>query len=392
MAGQSADQIRKEITTKMVDAIKGGTIPWRKPWIAGQGGGMPWNFQSKRRYTGINVLILFLEGFVKGYISRNWGTANSWLHNSGLQVKKGEKSTYVTFYSKFDKRDPVTKKVIMKADGKPEQIFVMRVYSVFNAEQVMAPTVETLLGTPRAKSILAQLLGEVSSNKINKSQLLTIGNKYLPRADRPSMEMTIEEMAQSIHDGLNKVHQKYLVTEVQANSDPDYEPAEQLITASGADIRYTKGGDKAAYNRLTDKIVLPGKKSFRSMTDFYQTAFHELGHWASHPSRVGEKKFDKEEDTTNVYAWNELVAEMSACFTLMELGVPLAEEMLPKSAAYLMHWLGKMGDNPKYIFEAATWASKTTDYLLGLVGKANPSYDKDDECSEDDEVAMREAA
>ena len=398
MAGQSADQIRKEITANMVDAIKGGTIPWRQPWTSGKAGGMPWNFHSKRRYTGINTLILFLEGYINGYISRNWGTAKSWLQHAGLHVKKGQKSTYVTFYNKFDKKDPVTRKPILK-NGKPEQVFIMKTYCVFNAEQLMAPTVETLLGVPRPKSILATLLGVDGkrTSKITKSELLTIADKYLPRVDRPTVDMTLEQIAQAIHDGLNRIHEKYLGTEIKVNSDPDFEPAEELLKASCADIRYKKGGDKAAYNRISDFIVMPTKPSFKSITDFYQTAFHELGHWTEKEERVGTKEFVRDDQTSvtdeekMIYGWRELVAEISSCFILMEIGVPRSEQMLPKSQAYLAHWLEKMGDNPKYIFEAATWASKVTDYLLNFVGKANPSYDNDEESS-DEEVALREAA
>jgi antirestriction protein ArdC len=121
---------------------------------------------------------------------------------------------------------------------------------------------------------------------------------------------------------------------------------------------------------------MPSKRLFESMADYYQTLFHELIHATEKSTRVGQRE-------GHDYCFGELVAEMGACFLLTELGVPLSEQMIPKSQSYLQNWLSKMGGDPKYVFAAASQASKATDYLLGFVGKQNPDYESPDDSEEE---------
>ena len=111
------------------------------------------------------------------------------------------------------------------------------------------------------------------------------------------------------------------------HSEPDYEPAEQLIQATGADIRF--GGNRACYSLAGDFICLPPKSSFIGGA-YYATALHELAHWCE--CRVG---WDREK---NAYAMGELIAEMASCFLATELGVPNTEP-LENHAAYVKNWL-----------------------------------------------------
>ncbi len=67
--------------------------------------------------------------------------------------------------------------------------------------------------------------------------------------------------------------------EGQAHAQPDFRPAEELISATGADICY--GGDRAYYSRGGDFIVLPPKATFDPPGAFYETAIHELAHYAA---------------------------------------------------------------------------------------------------------------
>ena len=60
----------------------------------------------------------------------------------------------------------------------------------------------------------------------------------------------------------------------------------------------------------------------------------------------------------------ELIAEIGACFILIELNIPFAHQMMDKSKAYVKSWLEKMNSDPKYIFDAASLASKCVDQML----------------------------
>ena len=74
--------------------------------------------------------------------------------------------------------------------------------------------------------------------------------------------------------------ERFQVTEEPGvgNTEPDYGPAEELIAATGADIRH--GGEQAFYNPVGDFIQLPNRERFGSLGAFYETALHELAHWS----------------------------------------------------------------------------------------------------------------
>ena len=158
------------------------------------------------------------------------------------------------------------------------------------------------------------------------------------------------------------------------NSEPDFDPAEQFIKSTKSNIRYA--GDRAYLDVINDLIVVPEKRKFLSMADFYETVFHELVHWTQRADRVGVKV---QEAGVDSYAFNELVAEIGACLLLIELGVPMADKMMDKSKAYVKNWLLRMSNDPKFIFDAATQAGKAVDFLLGFVGRQNPVYEDQDE-------------
>ncbi len=61
----------------------------------------------------------------------------------------------------------------------------------------------------------------------------------------------------------------------------------------------------------------------------------------------------------------ELIAEMSACLMMAELGLPTTTN-LENHAAYLKHWLDGMAGDSKFIFKAAAQASKAVDFLLSF--------------------------
>lgn len=143
----------------------------------------------------------------------------------------------------------------------------------------------------------------------------------------------------------------------QNNSLERYEQADSVIDATGADIRH--GGNDAYYNPPGDFIQLPHRHQFESAESFYETAFHELTHWSEHVSRLN---WDRANEG---YAMGELIAEMSACLMMAELGLPTTTN-LTNHASYLKHWLDGMAGDSKFIFKAASQASKAVDYLLSF--------------------------
>ena len=143
-------------------------------------------------------------------------------------------------------------------------------------------------------------------------------------------------------------------------TEPSFQPAEDLIANSEAEIRY--GGDRAFYSPSGDYIQMPPKSSFVSEGAFYETIFHELGHWS-----------ELRLDWHGSYEQGELVAEMAACYLSTELGIP--QERLENHAAYLKSWLQSMRGDTNWIFKASTQASKVADYLLAFASQEVPMND-----------------
>jgi antirestriction protein ArdC len=155
----------------------------------------------------------------------------------------------------------------------------------------------------------------------------------------------------------------------QPEAQPDFQPAENLIAATSADIRF--GGDRAYYRRPTpagsfpnhregDFICIPPRTTFSPPGAYYETVTHELAHWSE--PRTG---WDHDQQG---YALGELAAEIASCYVAAEIGIPQGEG-LGNHAAYLRSWLEALKNDRNYIFKAAKQASKVTDFLLGLVKK-----------------------
>lgn len=120
--------VYEEVTQKIVDELEQGTAPWVKPWTGGEGG-MPFNATSQRRYSGVNVLLLWGEAFRKGYRHHGWLTFKQ-ARALGGHVKKGEHGCHVVYASSFTKHE-------QQENGEEEdrKIPFLKSYTVFNVAQ-----------------------------------------------------------------------------------------------------------------------------------------------------------------------------------------------------------------------------------------------------------------
>jgi antirestriction protein ArdC len=150
----------------------------------------------------------------------------------------------------------------------------------------------------------------------------------------------------------------------------DYQPAEEAIAATGANIRF--GGGKAFYSPSGDYIQVPPKATFESLDEYYGTCLHELCHWSE--PRLNWSRKEKE----NTYRLCELVAEISSCYACRELGVPASDD-LSNHIAYVKIWLQAMKNDPRFIFIASAQASKATDFILSFSRKPEDVPVPDDE-------------
>jgi antirestriction protein ArdC len=290
MASQA--EIRAKVTNQIVEALRQGVLPWRKPWSPLANTGFPMNAVSGRHYRGINPLLLQLAADERGYRSRYWATYRQWASLGGQVGKRpanvlaGEWGTRIILWK------PVTKVEADDNGDEHERTFpLLREYTVFNAEQVDGEAVERF--------------------------------RVHPPTDTAAI---------------------------------DFGPAEEVIAATGADIRHV-AGDRAAYAPPPlDYVQLPLKSQFDGPAAYYDSAFHELTHWSE--SRLG---------WTGSYALGELRAELGAAYLAAAVGVPQADgRSLENAAAYLDHWVGAMQADHRLIFQVSGAAGKACDFILSF--------------------------
>lgn len=217
-------EIRSRITDQILAALKDGKTlpPWRKSWSDDPNAGHACNVVSKKRYTGINPLLLEIAAHRHGLQSKWWGTFRQWEELGGkvkkrpADVRPGQWGTNIVFCR------PISKKGTSNTGEQTEDTFwVMRTYTVFSLDQVEGPF-----------------------------DRLRVGHATLP------------------------------ASAVQARN----ERADAVIAATGADIRH--GGDRAFYRMSEDFIQLPHRHQFDRIEAYYQTAGHELCHWTEHANRL----------------------------------------------------------------------------------------------------------
>ena len=161
---------------------------------------------------------------------------------------------------------------------------------------------------------------------------------------------------------------KGLIAGPAANTERQIVPeAGALIGATGADFRI--GGDQAFYVPSEDFIRIPNQTAYSDQINYYRTAFHELGHWTGHKTRLDRNLTTK--FGTVDYAREELVAEMATAFVCASLGiVPTV-----RHADYIGNWLQVLKEDARAIVKAASLASKACDFILAFKAEAQSTND-----------------
>jgi antirestriction protein ArdC len=137
---------------------------------------------------------------------------------------------------------------------------------------------------------------------------------------------------------------------------------EALIAATGIEFRI--GGNRAYYDPAHDHVQVPPPQAYFEPINWHRTALHELGHASGHACRL-----DRDMSGTfgsKAYAFEELVAELSAAFCCASLGiVPTV-----RHADYIGSWLEVLKQDNRAIIKAASQAKKAADFLLGFAPDA----------------------
>jgi antirestriction protein ArdC len=131
-----------------------------------------------------------------------------------------------------------------------------------------------------------------------------------------------------------------------------------FLACSGATIR--EGVGEAYYRPGDDVICLPRFEAFKNAAHFYATAFHELGHWTGHKSRLARDL--RHRFGERAYAAEELVAELCSAFLCAEFSV----DGDLRHAGYIQNWVCLLKADSRAFFTACSKAQTAADYLRGL--------------------------
>jgi len=134
-AGRDRTSLYQEITDKIIAELEAGRVPWVQPWgtaAAKASLAMPKNAATQRRYSGVNVLILWGAVIERGFSAHCWLTFRQALGLGG-NVRKGEHGTTVVYADRFT---PDEERRRAERDGdEPNAIPFLKRFTVFNTDQ-----------------------------------------------------------------------------------------------------------------------------------------------------------------------------------------------------------------------------------------------------------------
>jgi antirestriction protein ArdC len=154
----------EEITDKIIAELEAGRIPWVQPWgtaAAKAPLAMPQNAVTRRRYSGINVLILWGAVIERGFSGQSWLTFRQAVSLGG-NVRKGERGTAVVYADRFVPDDE--RQRAAETGQEAQAIPFLKRFTVFSTDQCeglpdnvasIAPPPPPGLIEPQAEALIA---------------------------------------------------------------------------------------------------------------------------------------------------------------------------------------------------------------------------------------------
>ena len=147
---------------------------------------------------------------------------------------------------------------------------------------------------------------------------------------------------------------RYLILKENVKT-PDYPKVQEIVKATGAKIRHHVNVEFPRYDRMPlDRIMLPPKQRFIDPSQYWSAVLHELAHYSER--RIGWLK---------PLHQGELFAEIVSGYMESELEIPHDPDMTHHNK-WVDVWVYEIEKDPKYLFEAAAFAAKSVDWILGF--------------------------
>jgi antirestriction protein ArdC len=155
----SRASLYQEITSKIIAELEAGRLPWVQPWGSSAVQAplaMPQNAVTDRRYSGINILILWGAVVQYGFSGQSWLTFRQ-AASVGGHVRKGEHGTVVVFAQRFT---PEAEERRARKQGEElRSVPFLKRFVVFNTDQCdgLPEEIATTAPPPPADLILPEV-------------------------------------------------------------------------------------------------------------------------------------------------------------------------------------------------------------------------------------------
>jgi len=121
-------------------------------------------------------------------------------------------------------------------------------------------------------------------------------------------------------------------------------------------------GDRCCYIPSLDKVEMQPIETFESIIAYYSVLMHEYTHATKSKERVNRVANDKHSPRER-YAFEELVAELGAVYTMQTLGFYNVEPR-EDHVQYIKSWLQALKNNTDYIFQASSKANTAVNWMM----------------------------
>jgi antirestriction protein ArdC len=243
------NDLYSSVTAVVIKQLEDGVPPWIRPWRDEriQGVGMiPSNLVSGRRYTGGNILLLWLAAHLNGYSNLQFCTYQQ-VNSIGATVRKGERATHVIF----------TKHIMREEDGEQRGQTIVKSYPVFNlsqldkvAEQYLVPQQAETEGLPENASPSVILARGCRVNiQFGGNQACYIPSKDEVQMPRPSSFVDDEAYWQTLmHELIHATaHEKRCNRKLGKRFGDEQYAFEELVAELGSAFLCARLGIPAGY-------------------------------------------------------------------------------------------------------------------------------------------------
>lgn len=335
----------RKVADIFIKALSEGKAPWNKPWnpITDK---MDYNMftmnekKSFKEYQGYNQIITYLTRKID-FDSEDprWMTMGELINYNKKKfgenkqdyycIKQGEKATQINYYSPLyldennKKLDPSKMSKEEFKNKLAKTSFILTSSFIFNVSQTAQYEYD-------------------ENGKLKKDENGKL--IYKPNSSIP-YEFTKEEIEETQKSFDNKKEIEKFIKELEITFKND-------------------SPSKSFYDPMNDSIHLPPKETFKNPEEYYQTAFHEIIHWAGDKRRLDRTEAEQYSKDKKMRAKEELVAEIGGYMMCQKL--KMKYEPSDNNKEYVKSWCSIIDEKPDAIKDACNKASKAVSYVIKL--------------------------